>query len=102
MSTRYSYGGVVIDDDGRIVLREPTNHFDGFHWTFAKGGAKGAETGEEAALREVCEETGIVAEIVERIAGEFRGGMGMNIYFLMRPTGATKTPGRRETAAFTG
>ena len=32
-----SYGGVVIDVWGRLLLRTPTNHFDGYVWTFPKG-----------------------------------------------------------------
>jgi 8-oxo-dGTP pyrophosphatase MutT (NUDIX family) len=34
-------------------------------WALPKGGAEPGETGEEAALREVREETGLTAEIVE-------------------------------------
>lgn len=92
------YGGVLIDDDGRILLREPTNHFDGYIWTFAKGGPDGAESPEVVALREVREETGVVGEIVARIPGEF-GENDSHIYFLMKPAGAASMPHRSETAS---
>jgi 8-oxo-dGTP pyrophosphatase MutT (NUDIX family) len=95
----YAYGGVLIDSDGRILLREPTKHFDNYVWTFAKGRQEGAESGEEAALREVREETGVVAKIVAPILGEFEGGTTINIYFLMSPTEAASKPNRRETAS---
>jgi len=43
---------------GRILLREPANHFDGYHWTYAKGKQDKNESPELTAPREVYEETG--------------------------------------------
>jgi 8-oxo-dGTP pyrophosphatase MutT (NUDIX family) len=80
-----SYGGIVIDANQRILLREPADHFDGYVWTFPKGRPEPGETGEACALREVEEETGCRAEIIGRVPGTFRGGTGDNVYFLMRP-----------------
>jgi 8-oxo-dGTP pyrophosphatase MutT (NUDIX family) len=80
-----STGGVVISDDGRILVREVANKFSGVAWSIAKGGVDAGETEEQAALREVLEETGWVAEIVERIPGEWEGSTTRNRYFLMRP-----------------
>jgi ADP-ribose pyrophosphatase YjhB (NUDIX family) len=90
-------GGVIIDTDGRILLREPSGHFDGYVWIFSKGRPERVETPEEAALREAQEETGVAAEVVERIPGTFSGGTAENIYFLMRPTGQAEKPDK-ETA----
>lgn len=63
-----SAGGVVVDDrpDGtRVVLlivhRSATGHP---RWTLPKGGIEPGETPEQAALREVREETGHGATIV--------------------------------------
>lgn len=81
---RIAAGGVVINDDGLILVREPLNHFDGYVWTFPKGGVDAGETDEQGALREVEEESGVRAEIVERIPGEWKTG-SINRYFLMRP-----------------
>jgi 8-oxo-dGTP pyrophosphatase MutT (NUDIX family) len=80
-------GGVLVDSEGRVLLREPASHFDGYRWTFAKGKVDPGETVEQAAVREVSEETGYPAEIVASIPGTFKGGTSLNTYYLMRPTG---------------
>ncbi len=84
-------GGVLVDGEGRVLLREPAGHFDGYRWTFAKGKVDPGETVEHAALREVREETGYPAEIVASIPGTFEGGTSLNTYFLMRPVGPQTT-----------
>ena len=86
---RRAAGGVVIDENGFILVREPTNHFDGYVWTLPKGGVDAGETDEQGALREVEEETGVRAEVVAPISGEWKGGTSTNVYFLMRPLGVT-------------
>jgi 8-oxo-dGTP diphosphatase len=78
-----AYGGVIINDQGKILLREAHNHYDGYVWTFPKGKQKPDETPEETALREVFEETGIKTEIKGRLPGVYKGGTTKNIYFLM-------------------
>lgn len=82
-----AYGGVLIDDAGRVLLREPTNHFGGYVWTFAKGRPDPGETPEEAALREVLEETGQPARIVAPIPQVFAGTTTSTAFFLMVPMG---------------
>ena len=82
-SRRKAYGGVVFDDQGRVYVREPTHHYDGYVWSFAKGSAEPGESPEDAALREVRQELGVDAAIEAPIPGEFRGGTSENIYFLM-------------------
>ena len=78
-----AYGGVIINDQGKILLRKPSNHFDDYIWTFPKGRQQTDETPEEAALREVLEETGIKAEIKEQLPGVYEGGTTETIFFLM-------------------
>lgn len=78
-----AYGGVVFRADGRLLLREPKNHYDNYVWTFPKGKAERGESEQQAALREVQEEGGVEAKIVGRIPGEFQGGTSKCIYFLM-------------------
>jgi ADP-ribose pyrophosphatase YjhB (NUDIX family) len=90
---KVSYGGVVFDDEGRVLLREPRRHYDGDVWTLPKGELEEGEGPKEAALRETLEETGVEGEIVDRIPGSFRGSSGDNIYFVMRPTGRYRPPG---------
>jgi 8-oxo-dGTP pyrophosphatase MutT (NUDIX family) len=79
-----SYGGVVFDEAGRVLLRRPRGEFDGYVWTFAKGRPEPGETPEATACREVQEETGVEAAIVDQVPGLFRGGTGGNVYFVMR------------------
>jgi ADP-ribose pyrophosphatase YjhB (NUDIX family) len=78
-----AYGGVVINQQGRILLREPKKHFDNYVWTFPKGRPRPGETPKETALREVFEETGIKAEIKEPLPNVYEGRTTENIYFLM-------------------
>lgn len=82
-----AYGGVLIDKAGRVLLREPTNHFGGYVWTFAKGRIDKGETPEQAALREVREETGYDAKIRGFIPKVFDGTTSSTVYFLMTPVG---------------
>jgi 8-oxo-dGTP diphosphatase len=80
-----AYGGLIFDDDGRVLLREPKNHFDGYVWTFPKGRPNHGESPERAALREVLEESGVNARIIGQVPGSFEGGITENFYYLMRP-----------------
>jgi 8-oxo-dGTP pyrophosphatase MutT (NUDIX family) len=95
------YGGIVFDDAGRVLLREPKNHFDGYVWTFAKGDPSGTETPEETALREVREETGVAASVEGVIPKVFTGGTGTVVYFVMAKIEqhALAETGRGETQA---
>ena len=85
---RLSVGGVVFNEYDEILLIEPTDHFDGYVWTFPKGSPNKEESFESAAKREVLEETGVVAEIVGLVPGQFDGGTTVNSYFIMRTTGS--------------
>jgi ADP-ribose pyrophosphatase YjhB (NUDIX family) len=87
---KLAYGGVVFDEHGRILLREPKNHFDGYVWTFPKGRPEAGESPENAALRKVFEETGVSVRILAPIPGEFMGGTTRNRFFLMTPEGPGK------------
>lgn len=88
MTKAKAYGGVLVNDEGKILLRKPTNNFDNYAWTFAKGRLDAGETPEQAALREVQEETGVEAEIIGKVPGSFEGGVTVTEYFLMRPLNA--------------
>ena len=84
MTQSIAYGGVVINGSGRILLRRPRNLWGGYAWTFPKGGPSSGETGAQAALREVREETGVEAEIIARVPGEFPGTTAVaSVFFLM-------------------
>ena len=94
-----AFGGVVIDGDGRMLLRRPRGDYDGYVWTFAKGRQDVGETPEQTALREVREETGYAATIVERLQGLHPGGTTLTGYFLMLPAGEPVAFSARETAS---
>ena len=84
---RVSYGGVLIDSAGRVLLRKVKGGFGGTDWTFAKGRHQPPDEPAHTALREVREETGYEARIVGPIPGEFKGQVSITRYYLMRPEG---------------
>jgi len=63
----FSAGGIIIkfDKGGPKVL--VTQHSKHKGWDFPKGHLEVGESSEDAALREVKEETGVVAEIIEKV-----------------------------------
>lgn len=76
-----SAGGLVIDDrpDGRwVVLIAHRNAAGAIQWTLPKGGLEDGEGLEEAALREVREETGFEAEVVDKLGV-------VDYWFIWRP-----------------
>ena len=87
ISKATAYGGVLLTRTGQILLREPANHYDGYVWTFAKGRPESGDTPEQTAVREVLEETGYPAEVVDVLPGVFQGGTTSNAYFVMRHIG---------------
>jgi 8-oxo-dGTP pyrophosphatase MutT (NUDIX family) len=68
-SSEFSAGGVVFNADREIVVIVPTRRAaDGSRvLALPKGHPDGAETSAEAALREVREEAGVDAEVIESL-----------------------------------
>jgi 8-oxo-dGTP diphosphatase len=89
-------GGVVVrgDGEGREVVVVHRPRYD--DWTFPKGKVVAGEEDEDAALREVREETGIDAEILRELPSDdytHRSGAAKSVrYWLMRETGGTFDP----------
>lgn len=57
--------GVIIEEDNRYWLYEPTNHFGGYQHTFPKGRLEAGLTMQQTALKEAWEESGLHVEIID-------------------------------------
>lgn len=89
------YGAITFDPEGRVLLREPLNHFDGFAWTFPKGHPDTKdEHPTQVALRENEEETGLHGKIVGHVPGGFKGGTtsSVNHFYLAHDSGQAFDP----------
>lgn len=82
------FGGVLVDRElGQLLLRKPTGHFGGYAWTIAKGRPLPGEEPHETAVREVYEETGYRARIIEPIPQWFEGDHSVVGLYVMEPLG---------------
>ena len=80
--SEFSAGGVVyrrVGDTYEIAVVHRNRHTD---WSLPKGHIEKGETQEQAALREVKEETGLDARVVD--------ALGEVVYFYRRPKGLTR------------
>ena len=106
----YSAGGIVIGDAGTIALVQGKNG-DGA-WLFPKGHVEEGETNEEAARREIHEETGLTdLEYTDDLGtferhpitpeGEYRTDemKEMHMFLFAAPAGATLAPTMPEEIA---
>lgn len=88
MKIRYAAGGVVVGPDGRVVVVNQ----NGDSWSLPKGGLEPGETEENAARREIYEESGLSnLELIEELGAYERptigkGGAGEDAFKLKRIT----------------
>lgn len=84
-----AYGGVIVNDKGQYLLREPAGHFDGYAWTWPKGKMDNEhEHPADVASREVQQETGFNVKFFGSLPGTYTSGSGSyNSFYLMRPDG---------------
>jgi 8-oxo-dGTP pyrophosphatase MutT (NUDIX family) len=76
-------GGVVVRDDGQVAVVHRPRYDD---WTLPKGKLDPGESFEQAALREVWEETGLRCRLVRSLPAvryEVRAGPKVVRYWLM-------------------
>lgn len=64
MKREFSAGGIVFNNKGQVLI---TQHSQNHHWSFPKGLIDPGQTSEQAAVREVREEGGVVAEIIGKV-----------------------------------
>lgn len=93
-------GGAVVRDDKLLFIRRASRHGRG-NWQLPGGFIEPDETIEQAVVREVEEETGVIAE-VEAVLGlrsryDPESGNGMYVILLLRPVGGEPRPDGRET-----
>ena len=85
MSDRVDAAGGVVERDGRVLLVHRPRYDD---WTFPKGKLDPGETFEDAALREVEEETGVRCTLGHQLPStryEVNGRPKLVRYWLMTP-----------------
>ncbi len=63
----YSSGGIVVDENNKVLVIKTKNLKNDTVITFPKGHIEKNETSQEAAVREVKEETGVEASIIKKI-----------------------------------
>jgi 8-oxo-dGTP diphosphatase len=63
----FSSGGVVIDEKNFVLVIKTKNLKNQTVYTFPKGHIEKGETSQQAAVREVEEETGVKPEIIKKI-----------------------------------
>jgi 8-oxo-dGTP pyrophosphatase MutT (NUDIX family) len=88
----FSAGGLVFDDEGRVLLIRARDLRNQPVWTLPKGALNPGESSVDAALREVREETGYRCELVRELMPVTywfqRGGRRIRKtvrWYLMRP-----------------
>lgn len=96
-----SAGGLVVDQPGGLPLAAVIarrNRAGRLEWCLPKGHLEGVETPEEAAVREIAEETGIVGQVVGRLGtidywftGDDRRVHKVVHHFLLEATGGELT-----------
>lgn len=88
MKREFSAGGIVFNNLGQVLL---TKHSQNKHWSFPKGLIDPGQTSQQAAVREVREEGGVEAEIIDKVGYSkyvysFKGEKIFKVvtYFLMK------------------
>lgn len=64
MKREFSAGGIIVNKHGQILL---TQHSANKYWGFPKGNISEGENSQQAALREVKEEAGVEAQILDKV-----------------------------------
>jgi mutator protein MutT len=88
-------GGVICDEDGRVAIVYRPKYDD---WTFPKGKLEPGESEEQAAVREVHEETGLDVDVGRELGfveyTDPKGRPKTVHYWVMNVSGGDFTPNR--------
>lgn len=87
-TVKKSFGCIVVEPDGRVWLIEPKGHFGGYEHTFPKGGKKSSESNQQAAMREVFEESGLQVKIQGHL-GDYEKTSGVTRYYIAKRVGGS-------------
>jgi len=94
---KHPAAGIIMQEkDGRVWTVTPMNYYGGYVNTFPKGTIEKGETPQEAAIREVHEETGLVAKITGYV-GDFERTTSITRYYLGERVGGTPQDADEET-----
>lgn len=88
-------GVLAVEDDGAVWLVGQHRYpHDRYSWEIPEGGAPEGESAEEAARRELREETGLIADRLEPLGGEVHlsNSVSDENGYLFRATGLTRGP----------
>ena len=91
-----SFGCIVVEPDGRVWLIEPKGHFGGYEHTFPKGGKDHGETNQQAAMREVFEESGLQVKIQGHL-GDYEKTTSVTRYYIAKRIGGSPSLAGHET-----
>ncbi|MBI3290155.1 NUDIX hydrolase [Candidatus Microgenomates bacterium] len=97
----FSSGGIVLNKNGQVLITSASSLRDRskLHWKFPKGHVDLGESTKDAAIREVQEETGVKAKIIDKVGDsryvfQMQGERIFKIvtYFLMQYEGGRMIP----------
>lgn len=99
-TTKHAAAGViVVEPDGRIWMYSPKNYFGGYKNTFSKGTIEKDQSPQDAAVRELHEETGLVAKVKGYLGDVERSTSVTRYYIGQRVGGAPWAHDGKETHA---
>lgn len=89
---KHAAAGIIVKDKkGNILIYSPKNNFGGYKNTFSKGTIEPGQTPQEAAIRELKEETGVEAKITGHL-GSVERSTSTTRYYTGDQVGGTLTP----------
>jgi 8-oxo-dGTP diphosphatase len=79
---RPAIAAAIVVDDGRVLMVRRRVAEDQLSWQFPAGEVERGETGEQAAVRETAEETGVTVRAVERLGGRVHPATGRTMLYV--------------------